>query len=66
MRQVIRDFARGMGQALDMGGTFGPSRSVSTPISQSEAIASYWRAVGGDLRFAMNQAATEAKARDRS
>lgn len=61
MRQAIRDFARGMGQALDMGGTLGPSRPVSTPASQNEAIASYWRAVGSNLRLAMNQAAREAK-----
>lgn len=63
MRQAIRDFAKGMGQALDMGGTLGPSRSVSTFATQNEAIASYWRAVGGDLRSAMNQAAAEAKAK---
>lgn len=61
MRQAIRDFARGMGQAFDMGGTLGPSRIVSNPASQGAAIRSYWAKVGGNLRHAMGEVEANGK-----
>ena len=61
MSQAFKDFARGMGQAFDMGATLGPRRVESTRKTQSAAISSYWRAVGNQIQRAMNSVDTHSK-----
>ena len=53
MSQAIRDFVKGMGQALDLGATMTPQKTPSSAASQGRAIRSYWRAVGRNLEGAM-------------
>ena len=55
----LRAILEGMASILDIGGTLQPERRVMTPEealrTDRVAIASDWRAVGDDLRWAMGK-----------
>jgi hypothetical protein len=60
MSQAIKDFVRGMGQALDMGGTMADIRQPSA-VRRSDAasLRGDWESVGGYMKWAMKKSASQ-------
>lgn len=60
MSQAIKDFVRGMGQALDLGATMSPPQSVKRK-TDAEAIGEHWNRAGNYVRGACESVANEAR-----
>ncbi len=60
MSQAIKDFVRGMGQALDLGATMSPPQNVKRK-TDAQAIGEHWNRVGNYVRGACHSAEKESR-----
>lgn len=57
MSELLKSFFRGMGQAIDLGGTMAPrpQAKLRTVQTDTEALRGDWQRVGNDMRVALQQ-----------
>lgn len=61
MSQLIKDFVRGMGQAIDLGATAAPMKTKNRRKYKTQKVASHWNRVGAYLQNACESIENESR-----
>lgn len=66
MSQAIKDFVRGMGQALDLGGTMITRENNSSQRDDLSQLNSDWQKVGKDIETAIHNVQSDYSSRQQN